>query len=217
VFLDPAAKAEAEALGLAVVPVAVQGDRSILILHTDQLREFLGLPVSDARASYRELADAMNRVLVAVEEAVRLVPSEMLSAPTPNRGRDLRELVFNIHDRIGPMVDALASGVYPWVSTDEYALSRRFGTTAELVSYCREMRTGWFEGTVAADVDRVENDTVETKKGPVTQLQLLESRAFHSAQHLRQIYVFLRQIGITPGREMSADEMKPIVLGDQVF
>jgi hypothetical protein len=215
VFLDPAAKAEA--LGLGVVPVAVQGDRCLLILHTDQLREFLGLPVSAARASYRELAEAMNRVLEAVEEAVRLVPSEMLAAPTPNRGRDLRELVFNIHDRIGPMADALSSGVYPWVSADEYALSRRFSTTAELVAYCREMRTAWFLGTVRADAERVENGLVETKKGTVTHLQLLESRAFHSAQHLRQIYVFLRQIGITPGREISADEMEPIVLGDQVF
>jgi hypothetical protein len=217
VFLDPAAKAEAEALGLEVVPVAVQGDRRLLILHNDQLREFFGLPADAARASYREWAEAMNRVLEAVEEAVRLVPSEMLAAPTPNRGRDLRELVFNIHDRIGPMVDALSSRVYPWVSADEYALSRRFQATEELVSYCREMRTAWFEGTLRAGPDGVEGLLVETKKGPVTQLQLLESRAFHSAQHLRQIYVFLKQIGIAPGREMSAMEMKPIVLGDQVF
>jgi hypothetical protein len=217
VFLDPEAKAEAEALGLGVVPVAVQGGRSLLILHTDQLREFLGLPVSGARASFRELADAMNRVLEAVEEAVRQGPPEMLALPTPNRGRDLRELVFNIHDRIGPMVDALSSGVYPWVSADEYAESRRFGTTAALASYCREMRTAWFEGTVRADDGRLEGIPVQTEKGPVTHLQLLESLAFHSAQHLRQIYVFLKQIGIAPGHEMSADEMKPIVLGDQVF
>jgi hypothetical protein len=199
-----------------VVPLAVLGDRHVLILHPDQLREFLGLPASDARASYRELADAMNRVLLAVEEAVRQVPSAMLSAPTPNRGRDLRELVFNIHDRIGPLVGALESGIYDWVSGDEYALSRRFGTTAELAEYCREMRTRWFAGTGRVDTASAEN-TVETKKGPVTHLQLLESRAFHSAQHLRQIYLFLHQIGITPAHEISADEMKPITLGEQVF
>jgi hypothetical protein len=216
VYLDPAAKAEAEALGLGVVPLAVQGDRHVLILHTDQLREFLGLTSLEARSSYRELASSMNRVLEAVEEAVRLIPSEMLSAPTPNRGRDLRELVFNIHDRIGPMVDALNTGIYSWVSGDEYALSRRFSTTAQLVEYCREMRTKWFEGTGRAVGDPSEKK-VETKKGPVTHLQLLESRAFHSAQHLRQIYVFLRQIRITPSHELSADEMKPIVLGNQVF
>ena len=215
-YLDSSAKAELETLGLGVVPLAVQGDRHVLILHTDQLREFLGLPPSDTRASYRELVSAMNRVLEAVEDAVRQVPSTMLSAPTPNRGRDLRELVFNIHDRIGPMVDALDSGIYAWVSGDEYALSRHFSTTAELGSYCREVRTRWFERTGRADTDSAENK-VETKKGPVTHLQLLESRAFHSAQHLRQIYLFLMQIGITPAHEMSAEEMKPIILGDQVF
>jgi hypothetical protein len=205
-----------EALGLGVVPLAVQGDRYVLILHTNQLRDFLGLPASDARSSYRELASAMNRVLEEVEKAVRLVPSKMLSATTPNRGRDLRELVFNIHDRIGPMVDALNSGIYAWAFGDEYALSHRFSSTAELAGYCREMRTGWFAGTNRIDGDPAENK-VETKKGPVTHLQLLESRAFHSTQHLRQIYVFLHQIGITPAHEISAEEMKPITLGDQVF
>jgi hypothetical protein len=216
VFNDPEARAELEALGRQIVPLAVLGERSLEILHNDQLREFLGIPLSAIRPSYRELAEAMNRVLAAVEEAVALVPSAMLSAPTPNRGRDLKELVFNIHDRIGPMVEALDSGIYAWTSGDEYAESRRFDTTEELVRYCRKARTQWFEGTCRVQDDRSEK-IVETKKGPVTQLQLLESRAFHSAQHLRQIYVFLKQIGITPPYELSAEEMKPIVLGDQVF
>ena len=82
VFADPEAKKEWEDLGLPTLPCAVQGERRVLILHTDQLRSFLGLQASEAAASYRELAGAMNRILTAVERAVLQVPSERLSDHT---------------------------------------------------------------------------------------------------------------------------------------
>lgn len=36
-------------------------------------------------------------------------------------------------------------------------------------------------------------------------------------EHLRQIYVFMRQIGIPPAGELTAAEMVPVILGEQVF
>jgi hypothetical protein len=186
------------------------------ILHTDQLRAFLGLRTSEALASYRELAGAMNRILEAVEKAVRQVPTERLSDPTPNRGRDLRELVFNIHDRIPPMADALDSGVYKWQHGDDYGRSRRFNTTAELAEFGSGVRAAWLRHAGLVDDDAA-YEMVQTRRGPVTHLQLLESQAFHAAQHLRQIYVFMRQIGIAPAGELTAAEMAPIALGELVF
>jgi len=192
------------------------GDRHVLILHTDQLRAFLGLAASTALASYRELAGAMNRILEAVERAVRQVPSERLSDPTPNRGRDLRELVVNIHDRIPPMAASLDTGSYPWKQGDDFTASRRFTTSEGLADFCREVRTAWFLRAGRLDDDAA-YEMVQTRRGPVTHLQLLESQAFHAAQHLRQIYVFMRQIGIEPDRELTAAQMAPITLGEQVF
>lgn len=194
----------------------MQGKRHVLILHTDQLREFLGLEASKALASYRELSGAMNRILTAVETAVRQVPSEWLSNPTPNRGRDLRELVFNIHDRIPPMAESLDSGTYAWKHGDDYGRSRRFRTTEDLAGFCSEVRTAWFRRAGLVDDDAA-YEMVQTRRGPVTHLQLLESQAFHAAQHLRQIYVFMRQIGIEPAGEMTAAQMAPVVLGELVF
>lgn len=186
------------------------------ILHTDQLRAFLGIEASPAVASYRELAGALDRILKAVEQAVRQVPTERLSDPTPNRGRDLRELVFNIHDRIPPMAAALDSGRYEWRHGDDFGRSRRFGTTEELARFSAEVRAAWLARAERMD-DGAGYEMVQTPRGPVTQLQLLESQAFHAAQHLRQIYVFMRQIGIAPVGEITAEEMAPICLGDQVF
>jgi hypothetical protein len=158
----------------------------------------------------------MNRILTAVERAVHQVPSERLSDPTPNRGRDLRELVFNIHDRILPMADSLDSGAYQWKHGDDYGRSRRFLTVEDLGRFCSEVRTAWFQRAALVDDDAA-YEMVQTHRGPVTHLQMLESQAFHAAQHLRQIYVFMRQIGITPARELTAAEMAPVILGEQVF
>lgn|GEM_PF-2851645 len=158
----------------------------------------------------------MNRILLAVEKAVLQVPSERLSDPTPNRGRDLRELVFNIHDRIPPMAASLDSGTYDWKHGDDYSRSRRFLVSDELGRFCSEVREAWFQRASRVGDDAA-YEMVQTRRGPVTHLQLLESQAFHAAQHLRQIYVFMRQIGMTPAHEMTAAEMAPVVLGEQVF
>ena len=176
----------------------------------------MGLQASEAAASYGELAGAMNRILRAVEQAVLQVPSERLSDPTPNRGRDLREMVFNIHDRIPPMAASLDSGTYQWRQGDDYGRSRRFLTSEELGRFCSEVRTAWFQRASLVDDDAA-YEMVQTHRGPLTHLQLLESQAFHAAQHLRQIYVFMRQTGITPARELTAAEMAPVILGEQVF
>lgn len=180
------------------------------------MRAFLGLQASEALASYREVAGAMKRILKAAEQAVLQVPSERLSDPTPNRGRDLREMVFNIHDRIPPMADSLDSGTYQWMQGDDYGRSRRFLTSEELGQFCSEVRTAWFQRAALVDDDAA-YEMVQTHRGPVTHLQLLESQAFHAAQHLRQIYVFMRQIGITPAGELTVAEMAPVILGEQVF
>ncbi len=158
----------------------------------------------------------MNRILQAVERAVRQVPSERLSDPTPNRGRDLRELVFNIHDRIPPMAESLDTGNYAWKHGDDHGRSRHFRTSEELAGFCSEVRTVWFRRASLVDDDAA-YEMVQTRRGEVTHLQLLESQAFHAAQHLRQIYVFMRQIGVEPAGEMTAAQMAPVVLGEQVF
>ncbi len=203
-------------MGTPTLPVAVQGDRRLEILAMDQLRAFLGLPPSDAGASYQELVAATDRVLEAIERAVAQVPTERLSDPTPNRGRDLRELVFNIYDRILPMAGALDTGYYDWTHKDDYAPSRAFRTTGNLTKFCSEIRTAWLERARLVGDDLAE-EGVETDRGMVTHLQLLESQAIHTAQHLRQIYVFMKQIGIAPEQELTAEGMAPIVLSDFVF
>jgi DinB superfamily len=185
-------------------------------MHVDQLRDFLGLPPSPDSPEYQRYVDALERVLAGVEEAVRQVPGVDLHRPTPNRGRDLAELVFNIHDPIALMGASLDSGRFEWRTENDYERSRRFGSTNELASFCREVRDTWATRIRAVDSERA-LQTVETPKGRLTNEQVLQAQAFHAAQHLRQIYVFLRELGIEPRRELGAEDIEPIKLGDIVF
>lgn len=216
VYNDPEARSEMAALGFDAVPVAVLGELRLAILHADQLREMLGLPAEAPPGSYQELVAALNRVLEAVEEAVLLLPAEHISTPTPNRGRDIRELAYNIHYPVRVMAVSLDSGLFEWRTEKDFAKSRRFTAPAELVAFCREIRQNWQKRARLVGEEDAQNYT-ETLKDAFSNLQILESQAWHAAQHLRQIYVFLRAIGVEPAHEMTAEEMTPIHLGDTVF
>jgi hypothetical protein len=185
-------------------------------MHVDQIRDFLGLPPAADAPEYQQYVAALERVLAGVERAVRQVPDADLHRPTPNRGRDLAELVFNIHDPIALMGKSLDSGRFEWRTESDYDRSRRFSSIDELASFCRDVRVAW--AARAAQVDpEAAAQTVETPKGPLTNEQVLQAQAFHAAQHMRQIYVFLRELGIEPAKELGPADIDPIQLGDLVF
>ena len=199
------------------MPIAVLGERRLSIFHVDQLRGFLGLPAPDgASASYQAYVAALDRVLEAVERAVRQVPDAHLDTPTPNRGRDLRELAFNIHDPIDRMRDALDTSAFLWATESDFDRSRHFTSAEELADFCRDTRLNWLERAAAVDDDAA-HKPVHTARGVLTQQQVLEAQSGHAAQHLRQIYVFLREIGLEPRQELTRGETAPIVVGEIVF
>jgi hypothetical protein len=185
-------------------------------MHVDQIREFLGLPADEGAPGYQRFVVALERVLEGVERAVRQVPDADLHRPTPNRGRDLAELVFNIHDPIAVMGASLGSGRFDWRTESDYARSRRFTSIDDLASFCREVRTAWAARAVEID-QRAALLTVETPKGRLTNEQILQAQSFHAAQHLRQIYVCLRELGIDPREVLGPKDIEPIQLGDIVF
>ena len=65
----------------------------------------------------------------------------------------------------------------------------------------------------AAEADRM----ISTSRGILNFSKLLEAKTRHAAQHLRQIYIFMRRIGIEPIQELKEEGMKPIKLGQQLF
>jgi hypothetical protein len=215
IHADRDAAAEHRALGFDSVPVAIQGDRRLEIYHVDQLRDWLGLAVEEGAPGYLDLVAACERVLKAVERAVLQVPEEHLGSPTPNRGRDVRELTYNIHAPLWTVADSLDTGVYR-TAAKSFENSRYITSVVELAEFARVVRQRWLARALRATRDEIES-VVATRRGDLSQLQLLDFQARHAAGHLRQLYVFLRGLGIEPARELTAAEMAPISLTEDVF
>jgi uncharacterized damage-inducible protein DinB len=217
VYRDPSAKAELDALGLEVLPLVVQGDRHLVVGHVDQLREWLGLP-EDAHAEYADLVAACERVLRAFEGLVAQIPDERLTDPTPNRGRDMRSMTVNVFSLMEVLITAMDTGHFSCQAHKEAdAQSGRFRSGAELVAYAREIRERW--SARARQVSRAEAERPVTtdRKGDMTQYLILDAGARHAAGHLRQAYQFLREIGIEPASELTAEAMAPIEIQTSLY
>lgn len=214
--VDPHAALETREHEIDVFPTLVRGDEQLTVLHVGQLREWLGLPDDEEPAGYLDLVAACERVLKAVERAARAIPDDQLETRTPNRGRDAREMIFNIHAPLDALAASLDSGRFVYDPTKDFAHSRRFGDARALADYCATVRSRWVIralGVTAADQQRI----LSTDRGDLTQHQMLDFLARHAAGHLRQLYVFLRERGVSPDGELNEEEMSPIIVTAELY
>lgn len=173
----------------------------------DQLRQWLGLSDEAADASYLDLVAACERVLKGFESCLQQLADEQITAPTPNRGRDMQDMTLNIYGGVAELTRAIDSGRF---ETHGFAGPQRsFSSAREMHAYATAVTEEWVARALRVSPDQA-GDLVQTERGEVTQYQMLDVIARHSAGHLRQCYAFLRQIGITPTHEVSDDEMAPI-------
>lgn len=215
---DPGAKAELEALGLEVLPVVVLGDRHLVVGHVEQLREWLGLPPDGPRPEYAELVAACDRVLVAFERLLAQLPDARLADPTPNRGRDMRDMTVNVFSLMDELVNAIGTGRFSYQAHKEADTgSGRFRSVAELRAYARAVRERWRARASRVRPEDAGALVVTDRKGDMTQYQVLDAGARHAAGHLRQAYAFLRQIGIEPDAELTVEQMAPIAIQTSLY
>ena len=200
-----------------MLPVVVQGDRHLVVGHVEQLREWLGLPATD-RPDYADLVAACDRVLQAFERVLAQLPDARITDPTPNRGRDMRDMTVNIFSLMTEVVHSLDSGHFSYQAHKEAdARSVDFRSTAELVAYARKERERWVaraRALPAAEIDRL---VTTDRKGDLTNYLVLDAGARHAAGHLRQAYQFLREIGIEPRDALTAEEMAPIAIQTSLY
>lgn len=216
-YQDPSAKAELDALGLEVLPVVVQGDRHLVVGHVEQLRAWLGLP-PETHAEYADLVAASEKVLTAFERLLAQLPDERITDPTPNRGRDMRDMTVNVFSLMDGLITAMDTGHFSYRAHKEAdAQSGRFRSAGELIAYAREIRERWFARALRLSSEDAERLVTTDRKGDLTQYLILDAGARHAAGHLRQAYEFLRQIGIEPANELTAEAITPIEIQTSLY
>ena len=215
---NPAAQAELDALGLEVLPVVILPDgRSLVVGHVAQLREFLGMPPEEAKP-WHELVDAAERVLMAFEILLTQLPDDKITLPTPNRGRDMRNMTVNIFSLMEELIVTIDTGHFSYQAhKDHDAKSVNFTKTAELIAYAKDARERWAKRAREVAPDEVDAFVSTDRKGDLTQYLVLDAGARHAAGHLLQAYQFLRQLGMEPHEPMTREEMKPIQVQESLY
>jgi transposase len=133
----------------------------------------------------REGAEALS-ILRAWIDALRDAPSwEALLAPTPARGRSLRNLTVNVFHPF-ELLPTAWSGEFPWHPENDGNREQRLERLEDLLAFAVGAADGWrsfLENEHLAGGDRV----VESPRGQMRFSALVSFQRWHAAYHYRQL------------------------------
>jgi hypothetical protein len=157
-------------------------------------------------------------VLRTAQGLVRQIPDEtMKERVIPNRDRAIRLLTHHVF-RIGEaFLETVTENV-------EYAVQHAnvppaegtYTTGAQVAEYGEQVITrlqAWWSRLE----DKSGTQKLPTYYGPQPLHQVLERSTWHSAQHARQLAHVLERYGVTPKRQLTADEIAGLPLPERLF
>ena len=189
----PERRRDLEAFGIQRVPATIVGARAVHGWNPKALAELVGQPYLERPPlTPAELARRLDVVLAATQRALRQVPREHLGMKAPGRDRTVGQLGFHVFRLSAAFVDTCEQGHLlaawfeespPGETADGEAIAC-YGDTVRRRLAAYHTRPDWCEGTVS------------TYYGPQSAHEFMERTTWHAAQHLRQIYWFLEQMGV---------------------
>lgn len=214
---EPGGEAQWTALNRPVVPSLVVDGRVTPILHPTQIASALGLPVAGALESTR-LAWDIAPILEGWCDRIEDLDLDLLLAPTPSRGRTLRNLTVNVFHPISLLPVAWTTGRFEWDPDDDPSREAALPTADAVRDYARSAAEGWsaflFETT---DELAARDPIVGSPRGDVPYSALLASQRWHAAFHHRQLVEFLGSQGIVLPGAFSVDSLTDLDLPASVF
>jgi hypothetical protein len=163
------------------------------VLHVSQIAEALGLP-SPAGDPKRDAADAAA-ILDAWIAALRDAPWEALLAPTPARGRSLRELTVNVFHPFELLPAAWSAGEFDWRPEDDGRREDALPSRDVLLDFATAAADAWNAFLSAEDV-AARDPAVATSRGLVSFSALVSFQRWHAAYHYRQLVEVLGVDGL---------------------
>lgn len=213
---DPGARAALAALGYKSVPVVAAGERSVAGWNPTRLAELVGIQHVERTAPPAEIVRSLDLILEAALRAVRQAPDDRLTMRSPDRDRPLRQLAHHIFRVIEAGVDADVLGIFPageWLAAEDIPAHISSARIARYGASIQAKVQRWYVTYDPADFDRV----IDADVGPRSLAQVMERTRGHAAQHLRQLYEFLRWCEIEPDRPLTAGDLPGIELPEAVW
>ena len=188
---EPAGAARWVDAGRPIVPCLLVGRVTSPILHVAQLATMLGLE-APAHLAVTRLAWDGAAVLDAWLKLIRPLDQETLTAPTPSRGRSLRNLTVNVFHPFELLPTAFETGRFDWDPTLDEDREAAVQTAAAVVAYASDRHLAWQDWLRENESDLLARDPdITSPRGHVTYANLLDSQRWHAAFHYRQLLAFL--------------------------
>ena len=181
------AHARWEAAGRPILPSLSVDGAVEPVLHVSQVAEALGLDWSTPLASSALVSDTLA-LLAAWGCGLAPLDLAALLAPTPSRGRSLRNLTVNVHHPFELLPEAWRSGVFPWDPDADGEREECLADAEAVRSYAAAAHAGWdaFVESVGSELDEADPQVV-TPRGTARFSVVLDTQRSHAAFHLRQL------------------------------
>ncbi len=185
VAADPDAFSRLSELGIASVPVVVQGDRYVFAQYLTDVADFLGLNEQPSGARGREpLSVRLVQLLDIARDILQRCPEDLLARDLPGRPRSF----FVVAHHVFQIADAAGSGFATGKLHDRDSLAE---PPDEMNS--KKLLEQFADGVIArlhdSGIDGPEK--IETDYGTREFEDVLHRVVSHAAQHLRQLHAFV--------------------------
>jgi hypothetical protein len=210
----PDRKRELEPHGVPRVPATIHDGRAVHGWNPKALAELVGVKYETVeRLAPDELARRMDRVLAATQRIVAQLPPAALDTKAPDRNRTVRQIAWHVFRLSLWFRETRETGMLPDTAYND-ADPATIGDAAQIVRFGDEVRAklgewfrrpGWCHGSV------------ETYYGPQTAHDFMERTTWHAAQHLRQLYWFAGNAGVTPEAPLGDRDFEGLPLPNDVW
>ena len=203
--------------GLDSVPAVCLGDDCVPGGDLQAIASLLSLDYTPPlMLTPTQLFERFVFVLEAAGRYFRQAPFEGLSLKSPDRDRSFRELAMHITLIPTAFVTAYDTNEFPNTLFREENVdpSLTGDDLAMLLEESKQRLQDWWQTSGRDDpFDRV----LETYWGAHTLLEAFERETWHSAQHTRQVIMFLEMLSVTPDRSLSPQDLAGLPMPEGVW
>ncbi len=202
------------AFGIPRAPAVIVGEKAVHGWNPQGVAELVGVDYDDAdKLTCPQLAERLDMVLAAAQRAVRQIPDAHLGFKWPGRDRTILQLGYHVFRIALTYRDTREQGLLreDWFGENPSGDMQTGADVAEYGAQAQAQMAAWLQG------DGVFEGMCNTYYGPQSAPELFERTVWHAAQHLRQIYVMLETVGVTPEQPLSEADYKGLPLPENLW
>ena len=210
----PEAQQVLKTFGIPRPPAVIVGDKAVHGWNPKGVAELVGVEYDDSdKLTCAQLAERLDTILVAAQRAVRQIPDAHLGFKWPGRDRTFRQLGYHIFRVAVSYRDTREQGHLQenWFGANPSAEMVTGDDVARYGDTVRQRLAEWLQRPDAF------SGMCETYYGPQAAPELFERTVWHAAQHLRQVYVMLEHVGVTPDNPLTKTDFQGLPLPESLW